>query len=704
MSRTAASRRPTRAFAASAALLALLIAAVLVPASARADEGMWTFDHLPLQQLQERYGFTPTPEWVEHVQKASINFGGGSGAFVSPDGLALTNHHVALGQLAKMSSPGHDYVRDGFFARTRAEEIPCPDLELKVLMSSEDVTARVLGAVDSAAADQAQSDQRKAAMARIEQEGSRDGLKGEVVELYRGGEYWLYRYKSYQDVRLVCAPEEQAAFFGGDLDNFCYPRHDLDFAFFRVYEGGQPVHPQHWFRWSKDGAHEGDLVFVAGNPGTTRRLLTVAQLEHERTLDLPLRILLNEQRLAAYRAYEALGPEQARQARDRIRGLENNLKRQHGFLEVLSDSTVMKARRHAEASLRQRIAMNQTASGLALLTWERIAGAMKEMARRHKEYVTRDFSRSSRLLDIANGIVRYTAEAVKPNDQRLKEYRDAKLDSERFRLFSRAPVYPGMEEMILGVLLKQCRDELGPGDAFVQAALGGRAPQDVAHALVAGTKLGDPAVRRALVEGGAKAVAASKDPLIVWARKLDAPYRELRAWYEDRVQSVETMDGGRIARARFVLEGRALPPDATGSLRLSYGKAVGYPQLTTQVPWATTFHGLYDRSLSFGGKPPFDLPARIAGHEKELDLATPLNFVSTDDIIGGNSGSAVLNRAGEYVGLVFDGNVQAYAWDYYYTDEQARCVSVHSRALTEALRKIYDMGALADEIEGAATK
>jgi hypothetical protein len=699
MSRNATLPRGIRALAA-AMLLVGLPAAVLAPSPARADEGMWTFDHLPLRQLQERYGFTPTPEWIEHVQKASINFGGGSGGFVSPDGLALTNHHVALGQLAKLSSPAHDYVRDGFFARTRAEELPCPDLEIKVLMTSADVTAGVLGAVDSMATDKVQSDQRKAAMARIEQEGSRDGLKGEVVELYRGGEYWLYRYKTYKDVRLVCAPEEQAAFFGGDLDNFCFPRHDLDFAFFRVYENGQPVRPGDWFRWSKAGAREGDLVFVSGNPGSTRRLYTVAQLDHERNLDLPLRIRLNEQRLAAYRAYEARGPEQARQARDRIRGLENNLKRQHGFLEALSDPAVIRAQRDAEASLRQRISADPVASGTANLAWERIAGAMQEMGRRHRAYAVRELGRSSRLLDIANGIVRYTAEVRKPNGQRFREYRDTRLESERFRLFSRAPVYPEMEEMILGVLLQQCLDELGAADPFVQVALGGASPQEVARALVAGTMLADPAVRKALIDGGVKAVAASKDPLVAWARTLDAPYREMRAWYEDSVQSVESLDGGRIARARFTLEGHALPPDATGSLRLSYGKAAGYPELTTQVPWTTTFHGLFDRSLSFGGKPPFDLPTRIAEREKNLDLDTPLNFVSTDDIIGGNSGSAVLNRAGEYVGLVFDGNVQSYAWDYYYTDEQARCVSVHSGALTEALRRIYDMGALADEVEG----
>lgn len=694
--------RPSRLARALAVPSVLTLALCLFPPAAAADEGMWTLDHPPTAALQERHGFTPAPEWLEHVQKASINFGGGSGAFVSPDGLALTNHHVAMGQLAKMSSPEHDYLRDGFFARTRAEEMPCPDLELKVLMSSTDVTAAVRAAEDSAAADSLRSARRQAAVARLEREGTRDGLRGEVVELYRGGEYWLYRYKVYRDVRLVCAPEEQAAFFGGDLDNFCYPRHDLDFAFFRVYEDGRPVRPEHWFRWSRAGAKEGDLVFVAGNPGSTRRLYTVAQLEHERSRDLPLRILLNEQRLAAYREYGRLGAEPARQARDRVRGLENNLKRQRGFLAVLSDSAVMQARRAAERELRQRIARNQEASRLATYAWERIAEAMDEQGRRHREYVVRDFSRVSRLLDLANGIVRYTAEVRRPDGERLREYRETRLASERFRLLSPAPIHPAMEEMILGVVLQQCLDLLGPDDAFVQLALGGRAPREVARELVAGTKLRDVAVRKALLEGGAKAVSASKDPLIVWARRLDGPYRELRTWNEEKVKAVETLNNGRIARARFVVDGRAVPPDATGSLRLSYGTATGYPELTTRVPWTTTFHGLYDRSLGFGGQPPFDLPPRYVERRDDIRLATPLNFVCTADIIGGNSGSAVLNRAGEYVGLVFDGNIEAFAWDYFYTDEQARCVSVQSAALIEALRRVYGMDGLADEIEGAA--
>ena len=679
---------------------ALTAAALLaLAAPALADEGMWTLDNLPLPALKQRYDFTPTREWTENVQRASVNFGGGSGAFVSADGLVLTNHHVAMGQLAKLSSPAHDYLKDGFFARTAAAEMPCPDLELKVLWSMEDVTATVNAAIDLKTSIEAQNGQRKAALSRIVAESTKKtGLKCETVELYNGGEYWRYAYRTYKDVRLVCAPEEQAAFFGGDLDNFSYPRHDLDFAFFRVYEKGAPVHPEHWLRWSARGPHEDELVFVLGHPGRTSRKRTVAQFEYERDVERPVRIRLQELRTAAYRAYAAEGAEQARQSRSALRGLENNLKRERGFLEIIRDPAFLARKRAAEAELRARVAANPKLQASYAGAWDRIAEAEQLLRTQGKARVLREQARVSRLVDIANGIVRQTAEVEKPDEKRFREYQDANLPSLRFMMLSPAPIYPAMEEHVLAAHLQVCLDSLGAEDPFVKAALGGRAPGDVVHELVAGTKLADVAERKRLLDGGRKAVEASADPLIVWARRLDGPYREQRRWFEDNIEGVESLQGADISRARFELDGRNAYPDATGTLRLSYGRASGYTQLTTDVPWHTTFYGLYDRALSFGNRPPFDLPGRIADAKDKVDLSASLNFVCTADIVGGSSGSPVINRDGEYVGIVFDGNIQSFLWTFGYSEAQSRCVAVDSRAILEALRKFYGMDALADEL------
>jgi hypothetical protein len=521
-----------------------------------------------------------------------------------------------------------------------------------------------------------------------------------VVELYRGGEYWLYRYRKYTDVRLVMAPEEHMAFYGGDPDNFSYPRHDFDYTFFRVYVNGEPVRPEHWFRWSTAGTREGDLTFVAGHPGSTARLLTVAQLEYRRDVQAPARIRQQERRLAALREYATSSPEAARQAVDRIRGLENNLKRERAFLDILTTSSLLEEKRREEADLRGRVAADRALAAETGQAWDRIAAAQKELARRQRENLYRDGAGAARLATIAKGIVQYVAEVAKPNGERYAEYRDTNLESTRFQLLSRAPIQPALDAVQMAVQLADSRDVLGADDPYVKAALAGRDPATVARELTSGTKLADVAVRKALIEGGPAAVNASTDPMIVWARGLDAPLREIRKWREERIENVESIEGGRIARARFALDGRKRYPDATGTLRVTYGTPAGYEQLGTRVPWKTTFMGLYDRAASFDGAAPFQLTPRVQDAQTRIALSTPLNYVTTHDIIGGNSGSPVLDRDLSLVGLVFDGNAQSFRWLYDYDDTQGRTVCVDARGIVESLRAVYRMDALVQELIG----
>ncbi len=676
-----------------------IAAAIAFAVPALADEGLWPFDYPPSSLLQSRYGFTPSREWLQHLQRTVLTSGGGTASFVSPDGLVITNHHVAYGQIEKLSSPEHDYVRDGFFARSRAEELRCPDLELKLLWSTREVTAQVRALGAAGGTPEQIATKRKALFTKLEAEWAKQtGLKVETVTLYQGGEYWLYAYKTFKDVRLVCAPDEQAANFGGDPDNFGFPRHDLDFTFWRVYENGQPYRPEHWLRWSERGAVDGELVLLAGHPGRTNRLRTAAQLAYERDLERPIRIGVQERRLALYRAYAARGPEEERRSRNAIRGLENNLKRERGFLELLRDPAFFAAKRAEEDGLRARLAARPELAAKYGDAWDRVADAQAELRTRARQRLLRETGRVSRLADFANTLVRVTAELEKPNEKRFREYRDEALGSVRYQLGSRAPVYPDMDELALADHLQMALDSLGADDAFVRAALNGRSPAEVAHALVGGTRLGKAAVRESLLAGGRKAVEASGDPMLVWARGLDATYRELRQWGEDRVESVESLQGARIAEARFQLDGHASPPDATGTLRLSYGKIAGYPQNESLVPPFTTFYGIFDRAAAFGDADPFTLPTRIRAAESKLTLATPLNFVTTCESVGGNSGSPFVNRDGEFVGIDFDGNIQSFLWTFITSDRQSRSVAVDSRGLLEALRKVYDMGALADEL------
>jgi hypothetical protein len=660
---------------------------------------MWTFDNLPAKQLKEKYGFVPYGPWLEHLRLASVRFNdGGSGSFVSSGGLVLTNHHVAREQLQKMSSPKKDFVKDGFLAGRDGEEVRCPDLELNVLQSLEDVTAKVMAAVKPGMGGREALDARKALIGKLEKESlDATGLRSDVVSLYQGGEYWLYRYKKYTDVRLAFAPEAQAAFYGGDPDNFTFPRFDVDMALFRVYENGKPLVPAHHLTWNPKGAAEGDLVFISGHPGSTQRRNTVAQLEFSRDLGDPMALDSMRHSLEVARRYGARGPEEARQVGSLIFGLENGFKAVNGELEGLKAPGVMAKKVKEEKELRARVDADPVLRKAYGSAWEDLARAQTLYADKIKQLSFRSI-RGGELPGLAMTLVRFTAEVAKPDAERLEEYHEAGLESVRFQLLSPAPTYPAMEQAFLEDRLKQALEKLGPEDAWVKAALAGKSPEEAARAALAGTKVGDPAFRKALLEGGVKAVEASTDPLILLARRLDPLGREMRKWYMDTVESVETAAGEKIGKAMFAVFGRDTYPDATFTLRLSYGTIKGYPMNGTVAPSKTTFMGLYDRAASFDNKAPFDLPLRAQERKDRLDLATPLNFVCDGDIIGGNSGSPVVNRAGELVGLIFDGNIESLAGNFVYDGTANRAVAVHSAGMTEALLKLYDAGALVKEL------
>jgi hypothetical protein len=672
-----------------------------IPFSASSDEGMWTLDNPPLKQLKEKYGFTPTKEWLEHIRLSSVRFNdGGSGSFVSPSGLVLTNHHVALGQLQKLSTAEANYVKDGFYAQTRGEELKCPDLELNVLMSMEDVTKRVTGSVKKGMTEKQANDARKAEIAKIEKESlQKTGLRSDVVTLYSGGEYWLYRYKKYTDIRLVFAPEQQIAFFGGDPDNFTYPRYDLDMAIFRVYENDKPIESKRFLKWNVNGASDGELVFVSGHPGSTNRLATVAELEVQRDHVYPLRLNTFKRRLATLKRFAAGGPEQQRQAMNQIFGIENALKVWTGEYNGLNDAKLFEKKVKQESEFRGLVDSKPEWKREFAGAWDEIAVAEKKQVERFKHFMFRSL-RGSRLASIAMNIVQYVTEMKKPDGERLDGYHDAQLESFHFRLFSRAPVYPQMEEAVLTETLQESYEELGSDDPFIKAILGEKSPSEVVRGWISGTRLGDPEFRKSLVEGGEDAVVNSTDPLIVAARTADPIVREIRKWFEDNIESVEVSAGERIGKARFAVYGKTINPDATFTLRLSYGTVKGYPMNGTQAPYKTTFYGLYDRAYSFDMSPPYELPTRYTEGKESIDLSTPVNFVSTCDIIGGNSGSPVINKGGELVGLIFDGNIESLVGRFLYTDEAARAVSVHAGGMMEAMRKLYGAGSLADELEG----
>ena len=682
------------------------IALLTLAVAGSADEGMWTFDNPPTKLIQQKYNFTLTKQWLDHVRLSSARLNdGGSGSFVSPHGLLLTNHHVARGQLQKNSTAEHDYIKNGFYAATPGEEMKAPDLEVNVLISTEDVTgrvqaaAKVVGSNQGAATPEQQFAAREKIIADIERESlEKTGLRADVVTLYQGGEYWLYRYKKYTDARIVFAPEEQTAFFGGDPDNFTYPRYDLDMALFRIYENGKPIDTPNYLKWNVRGAGDGDLVFVAGNPGSTQRLDTVTQLELDRDLILPAELKLFRSRIDTLRRYSATGEEHMRQASSRIFGFENSVKAISGDLRGLEDKHVMDTKRADEEKFKAAVLAKADLKSQYGGAWSEIADSTRKAATRVKEQFFH--SMDSDLATFAMRMVQYVAEIKKPDGDRLPGYHDAQLESLRFGLFSPAPVYRDLEIARMTGAVELDLQEMGANDPFLKTLLNGKTPRQVAMDLVNGTKLDDPAVRKQLVEGGEAAMNASTDPMIVMARKLDPIRREQIKWFQTNVESVAERAGEQLGKARFAVYGKDTYPDATFTLRLSYGTVKGYPMNGTIAPSKTTFYGLYDRAASFDYKDPFYLTSRWKEGRTKLDLSTPFDFVTTNDVVGGNSGSPVIDKNGELVGLIFDGNIESLVGDYVYDIETNRSVAVHTAGMTEALRKLYGVDKLLAELLG----
>ncbi|MFB3915442.1 MAG: S46 family peptidase [Terriglobales bacterium] len=675
-----------------------------------ADEGMWLFNVPPTAKVKATYGFTLTEPWLDHVRLSSVRFNnGGSGSFVSANGLTFTNHHVGATCIHELSTGGKDFMKTGFYAKTQAEEAKCPDLELNVLQGIEDVTGKVNAAIKPGMSVAEQGVATRAAMSAIEKDcTTATKLRCDVVTLYSGAMYHLYKYKKYTDVRLVFAPEFSAAFFGGDPDNFEFPRYDLDISYFRIYENDKPVHLDNYLKWSTAGVRDGELIFVSGNPGSTGRLNTMAQLEFLRDTGYPLVLHSLRERAQVLKKFSAESAENARIAQEDLFSFENSLKAITGYQSGLLDKGLMAKKADEENKLKQAVESDPQKKAEFGDPWAEIAKAMETQKQIYLPltYLERRRGLGGELAGIARTLVRVTEERTKPNGERLREYRDSNLPSLEQQLFSPAPIYKSLETVLLTQSLTEMKDKM-PDSPLVKELLSGKTPAGLAKSLIDNTRLQDVAVRKQLYEGGVAAVKASTDPLIVLMRDIDPEARTVRKQYDDEVDAVVRRDGGAIAKIRFAAEGTNMYPDATFTLRLSYGAIRGYVEdgrgivpKGTRLPYFTIMGGAYEHAARHGNKPPYDLPPSWMNSKPKVNLRTPLNVVQTADIIGGNSGSPVINTAGEVVGIIFDGNIQSLPWNFVYEDVVGRSIHVDSRGILEALRNIYHANALADELVG----
>lgn len=691
--------RLRRSGTAIAALCTLMFTSSLV----HSDEGMWLFNNPPTRILRERYNFEPTAQWLEHLQRSSVRFNsGGSGSFVSGDGLVMTNHHVASDALYKLSTPDRDLLTVGFHAPRREDELKAKDLELNVLMSIEDVTDKVNAAVSKELPPAAAFAARRKIMSEIEAEASKKtGLRCEVVTLYQGGAYHLYSFKKYTDVRLVFAPEKDIAFFGGDPDNFEYPRFCLDVTFFRVYENDKPAKIDHFLTWSEAGCKEGELTFVSGHPGRTNRLNTVAHLQYMRDVQFPYQLNYLRRLEVLLKVYAERSLENERRAQDDLFGIQNSRKARLGGLAGLQDPALMQAKKRAEEELRQAVMKDAKLREQFGTAWDEVDRALAKAREIFLTYsmLERGQAFSAAHFSTARTLVRAAAELAKPNAERLREFRESNLESLKFSLFSEAPVYDDLEIVRLADALSFLVERM-PDAALTGQVLAGKSPRDRAAELVRGSKLKDVAERKRLFEGGAAAIKASTDPMIKLALLVDDEARAVRKTYEEQVDEPLRQAYAKIARATFAVKGSDIYPDATFTLRLAFGQVKGYEEDGKKIPAMTTMGGAYEHMTQHGGKPPFVLPKSWLDKKNAISPETPFNFVSTADIIGGNSGSPVVNKKGELVGIIFDGNLHSLTLDFAFTDVQARATSVHSAAIIEALEKIYGATNLVEELRG----
>ncbi len=681
------------------------IAALLTlatPLGAQADEGMWTFDHFPKQKVEATHGVKITDAWLEHVRLSSARLAQGcSASFVSPRGLLVTNHHCVESCLEQLSTAEKNLVAGGFYARTAADEPRCPVLEVNQLVEIRDVTGRMRKA-SAGLEGRKFKDAQRAETARLEKEcQSTPALRCNVVNLHRGGRFDLYTYRRYQDVRMVFAPEFAIAFFGGDPDNFMFPRYDLDVSFARVYDDGKPLQSRSYLRWSKAGPRDGELVFVSGNPGGTDRQRTVAELELRRDFAIPERIARLSELRGALTGFQSRGAEQSRISGVLLFGVENSLKALRGERETLVDQAFFARKIAAEQAFGKKLSADPRNGPAALQAFAAIRAAedLHRQARFELLYVMGSAGFMSEHFGFARTLLRGAEERSKANEVRLDEFQEAKLPAVTHKLFSPAPIYDEFEIFKLGWSLAKMREMLGPDHPFVKKVLGQESPADVARRLVSGTRLGDLALRRKLWDGGTAAVAASDDPMIALARLVDPDSRAVRRTYEAEIEAVEEKAAETIAAARFAVEGVSGYPDATFTARLSYGVVKGWKEGKKEIPAFTTLAGAFERHT---GRDPFALPRSWLDARPRLDPKTPFNFVATTDIIGGNSGSPVVDKDGALVGLVFDGNIWSLGGSYGFDEKVNRTVALDTAAITEALATIYRADRVLEELEAGA--